>query len=269
MTNANVLNEFSNAFHSVYQRQDWSGKFDSSVALLSISDAYEVQDRVTENRVESGDSVVGYKIGCTSAAIRAQFEMYEPISARLFKSSIHPDGAELNRNDYVKCAIEPEMVLTIGCDLEGTDLPDEKLIDSIEFVRPGIELHNFHFWIQPPCIQELICSGGIHAGLVVGLSKADPRLLTFSEEMFRVYKNDYLVGSAPAREIMCGPLNSLRWLVNNLTAEGDSLRSGSLVIPGSPTELIPIDENVNLRVQIDGVGDVSAAFVDSLVDRPE
>lgn len=257
---ANVLNEISNAYHSVYRHQNWSEKFDSTVSQLSISDAYEVQDRVTKNRVETGDSVVGYKVGCTSAAIRAQFEMYESISARLFKSSIHEDGVQLNRFDYVTCAIEPEMVLTIGCDLEGADLPDEMLIDSIEFVSPGIELHNFHFWIQPPCIQELICSGGIHAGLVVGSSKTGPRQLTFSDEMFHVYKNDIHIASAPSREILCGPLNSLRWLVNSVTEKGEKLLKGSLVIPGSPTELIRIEDDTEVRVVIDGVGEVAAMF---------
>ena len=56
------------------------------------------------------------------------------------------------------------MVLTTGVDLCGTNLPHGQLVDAIECVSTGIELHNFRFWFTPPTSQELICSGGIHAG---------------------------------------------------------------------------------------------------------
>ena len=90
------------------------------------------------------------------------------------------------------------------------------------------------FWYSPPSLQELICSGGIHAGLVIGDEKVPPRDLQFRDEVFHVYKDDKRVTLAPASEIMGGPLNSLRWLVENLTIQGKSLKSGSLMIPGSP-----------------------------------
>ena len=40
---------------------------------------------------------------------------------------------------------------------------DRQLVEAIEYVSPGIELHNFKFWFAPPTSQELICSGGISA----------------------------------------------------------------------------------------------------------
>ena len=61
--------------------------------------------------------------------------------------------------------------------MKGIELSDEELINSIAYVSPGIELHNFKFWLEPLTIQELICSGGIHSGLIVGEQKVDPRKL--------------------------------------------------------------------------------------------
>ena len=248
--------KFSHAFYEGY----WSGELEPPVSGISIEEAYAAQELVAEMRVRKGEEVVGYKVGCTSEAIRAQFGLNEPISGRLFRPHVHEEGVELDWNDYVNCAIEPEMVLTIGADLHGLDLPRSQLIDAIECVRPGIELHNFRFWFNPPSSQELICSGGLHAGLVVGDTVVSPTRLSFAHELFSVRKNGELITQAPACEIMGGPILSLRWLVNSLTRRGLCLKKDSLVIPGSPVELVCIDQDAELSVEIEGVGGVISQF---------
>ena len=112
----------------------------------------------------------------------------------------------------MNCAIEPEMVFRIGIALKGENLSDDPLINAIEYVSPGIEIHNFKVWHSPPSSQELICSGGIHAGLVIGQQKVSAQNLSFRDEVFRVCQDDVLVTESPASEIMGGPLQSLRWL---------------------------------------------------------
>jgi 2-keto-4-pentenoate hydratase len=148
----------------------------------------------------------------------------------------------------------------IGADLYGEDLSDEELIGSIEYVSASVELHDYTFWQGAPSVQELICSGGIHAGLVVGREKVPATALTFAEELFSVYKNDRLVASSPASEIMGGPLESLRWLVGFLSTRGDYLQAGCLVIPGSPTELIEISQDTEIKVEIERVGELTIPF---------
>lgn len=126
---------------------------------------------------------------------------------------------------YLNCAIEPEMVLKISGDLQGKDLEGQQLIQAIAYVSPGIEMHEFNFWMKPPTIQELICSGGIHTGLIIGSQKISPQDLNFIEEEFSVFKDNWLVTAGLASEIMDGgPLHSLRWLENSLTESGSHLK---------------------------------------------
>ena len=245
-------------FHTFYSNN--GQKNGMSLHSLSVLESYQVQDLVCQRRIEKGDRVVGYKVGCTSSAIRDQFGITEPISGRLFSPYILREGAKINWKSYANCAIEPEIVLTIGSDLFGQNLSDEALMSAIKYVSPGIELHNYTFWHDPPCIQELICSGGIHAGLIVGDTKVSPRDLSFKHDVFSVYRNKNLISSAEACEIMGGPLESLRWLTNFLSSNGEVLKRGSLVIPGSPTELIEVNHDCNIDVAIGNVGQVSAIF---------
>ena len=254
------LQVLADSFYDAFYTNSWRNT-STSLLGLSIADSYRVQNIVCQKRLDAGEEVIGYKVGCTSIAIRDQFGIEEPISGRLFSPHIYGEGIQINRQHYANCAIEPEIVLTVGSDLFGQDLPDEILINAIECVSAGIELHNYTFWHDPPCLQELICSGGIHAGLIVGKKKVSPRDLSFKNDIFSVHQDDKLIASAPALEIMGGPLNSLRWLVNSLSSFGEILKKGSLVIPGSPTELISVTHDCDLDVVIQNVGQVSATFI--------
>ena len=261
----NSIELLARRFTQAFYERGWSGQIEPPVSNISIEEAYTVQDLVADMRVQRGEQVVGFKVGCTSEAIRSQFGLNEPISARLFSPHVHEEGVAVNWNDYVNCAIEPEMVLTIGADLCGTNLPDGQLIDAIECVSAGIEIHNFRFWFTPPTSRELICSGGLHAGLIVGKTKVSPKQLSFEHELFSVRKNGELITEAPASEIMGGPIHSLRWLVDSLTDRGSCLKKGSLVIPGSPVELTCMDQDTELSVEIEGVGVVVSHFKDKAI----
>ena len=251
---------FAGRFFDAFYERRWGGAREPHVSILSMEDSYRVQDAVAQMRIDKGERVAGYKVGCTSTAIRSQFGLQEPIHGRVFRPHVYEEGAELYWNDYANCAIEPEMVLTIGKDLRGESLSEAELIDGIAYVSPGIEVHNYTFWFQPTTVQELICSGGIHAGLVVGDERVPPGELSFRNESFAVLKDGETVTRAPAREIMGGPLNSLRWLVSFLTGNGSFLGKGSVVIPGSPVELVSIDRDTELRVDIEHVGALSTRF---------
>ena len=60
---------------------------------------------------------------------------------------------------------------------------------------------------------------------------------------------------------MGSPLNSLRWLLNALTRDGVLLKAGSVVIPGSPVELVTIDADTKLEIQIESVGNLAVRFL--------
>ncbi len=258
--NKKLIEKFSINFFNTFYSGSWNNDIQYSISDLSIQESYIVQDLVAKKKIERGERPIGYKVGCTSCAIQSQFGLSEPIFGRLFQPHIFDEGKELNWKRYTNCAIEPEMVLKIGKDLKGENLSDKVLIDAIEYVSPGIEIHNFKFWCTTPTLQELICSNGIHAGLIVGDSKNSPNNLSFESEWFKVYKDDKIITKAKASKIMGGPLHSLRWLTGKLTKRNEILRAGSFVIPGSPVELINIQEDTKLTIFIEKVGKIVAYF---------
>jgi 2-keto-4-pentenoate hydratase len=68
---------------------------------LSINEAYAVQEAVVELRSQEGETVIGYKVGCTGPGTTKLFGMEGPIRGTLFDSEIHESGVELNADHFL------------------------------------------------------------------------------------------------------------------------------------------------------------------------
>src|SRR4051812_41557807 len=181
-TDMDRLGTFADAFLGLFRGQDDEGGHGTPIVSLSLDDAYEVQRRVIEARTAGGERVVGYKVGCTSRAIRRQFGLTEPVCGRLMSPHVHQGDTALDWHAYRRPAVEPEFVFVMGKDLTDEVGEPEALVDAIDSVSPGIEVHHYRFRFAPPTSQELVASNGLHACLVVGDLKVGPRGLDMNLE---------------------------------------------------------------------------------------
>lgn len=241
-------------------RKHERGNLAADIPSLSLPQAYEVQDGFLAGRVKEGAKIVGWKVGCTSAAIRRQFGLSQPISGRLLEPDIFKDGARLSSSAYVDCAVEPELVFRLASDLEG-EVDDQEIIQAIAGVAAGIELHNYRFWYGKPTSQELVSSNGIHAGLVVGAEHPFPSNWDIDSEVVSVLVNGEVKASGKCSEIMGGPLRSMQWLAKHAAARGERLRAGELVIPGSAVELVRVTAGDSIEARFATVGSCHALLI--------
>ena len=257
-----TLEEFTGSFFRIFDKGQPGQLPSTPLTSLSLDQAYRVQRSVIQKRVEKGERIVGYKVGCTSKAIRDQFGLQEPIVGRLLEPHIYRTGQELKLSEFTCCALEPEFVFQIGHDLRDPLIGDDELLAAIDYVSAGLEVHNYKFWFGAPTSQELIASNGIHAGLVIG-SEADPsRSLDLPRTELSLFVDDRLMVRERGLEIMdSGPLISLRWLIKHLVENGTFLRAGDIVIPGSPVKLVSIERECTARAVLSDVGSVEAKFV--------
>jgi 2-keto-4-pentenoate hydratase len=254
------LAELAEAFLQIHLSKKLDPPVEFDLDMLSIDDAYEVQRRVIAAREARGEQVVGHKVGCTSKAIRQQFGLSEPICGRLMAPHIRYGNTVLDWNDYIDLAVEPEFVFGVGRDVRSEIRDGEELLDAIEWVAPGIEIHNYRFWFGEPTSQELIASNGIFAGLVVGEQRVSPTELDSDLEGVGIFRNGELAASGIGAEIMGGPLKSLQWLANHLQSQGEHLQAGQLVIPGSPVQLISVEPGDRIAARFTRLGSVEAEF---------
>ena len=123
--------------------------------VLSLAEAYEVQDTIAKLRIAAGDRLIGYKVGCTGPGTVQQFGMQGPIRGCLFESEIRRHGDTLNFDDFAGLAIEGEMAVRIASD------------GTIAAAFPVIELHHFVFRGPTKTLPELVANNGLNGGIVL------------------------------------------------------------------------------------------------------
>jgi len=104
-------------------------------AELTVPRAYAIQRAVAALRESRGEASCGYKVGCTSPAIRAALGIGESVFGRLWASEQREGGAELCFGDYNELAIEGEL----GVVLLSTDGGVAEW--EVEYA-PVVELHH-------------------------------------------------------------------------------------------------------------------------------
>ena len=232
----------------------------ADVTTLTPAQAYEVQDGFLAGRLKEGAKIVGWKVGCTSAAIRRQFGLTEPISGKLLKPDIFPQDTQVPASSFVDCAVEPELVFRLGTDLEG-EVDDHEIISALAGVCAGIELHNYRFWFGAPSLQELIASNGIHAGLVLSDMRSLPPNWDLKSEQVWIMVNGEVRASGRCAEIMGSPLRSIQWLARHAAGRGQRLRAGDLVIPGSAVELVRVEAGDSIEARFATLGSCRARLI--------
>jgi 2-keto-4-pentenoate hydratase len=259
MSESSAISEFVQEMGHLFRRHELRN-IAPDVTTLTPAQAYEVQDGFLDGRVREGAKIVGWKVGCTSAAIQHQFGLTQPISGKLLQPDIFPQDAQLSAQSFIDCAVEPELVFRLGADLEG-EVDDHEIIAALAGVCAGIELHNYRFWYGAPSLQELIASNGIHAGLVLGPMRSLPPNWDLKSERVSILINGEVRASATCAEIMGGPLRSIQWLARHAAERGRPLRAGELIIPGSAVELVRVEAGDSIEARFATLGSCHARLI--------
>jgi 2-keto-4-pentenoate hydratase len=258
---------FAREFTQIFHDHQLTRTNTTDIQTLSIDEAYAVQEKYLAARIAVGERPIGYKVGCTSPAIRAQFGLSQPIYGRLLAPHLHYHGDTLAIDDYVDCALEAELVFRIGMDLDGSNLEPAVLRSAISAVYPGIEVHNYRFWHGSPTSQELIASNGLHAALVIGTAQDLPREVDLRQVQMALDVNQVEASSGFGSDLMDGggPLESLRWLLIHLKERKLGLRTGDYVIPGTATKLVRVNAGDVAEARFTHFGICRAIFHSSRV----
>lgn len=213
---------------------------------ITIAESYELQSAIAFQRELRGETIIGYKVGCTSRQIQAQLGVNEPIFGRLFAQESHPSGSSLSAAAFANLAVEGELAVRLGRNLSGPCITLEDCHEAIKATFAVIELH--HYVLPPawPRPQWLIASGGLHAGFIE--SKADTPDNPMAQSItLRVNHN--VVGTVNDETGLVSPSRSLLWLASRLRDFGLQLKAGQLILTGSPLPLFPVGPGDRILVE--------------------
>lgn len=200
---------------------------------LDEADAYAIQARKFALRASPA---VGFKLGYTSAAMRAQMGIAHPNYGVLSADHRLPDDAAVvPAGQLIHPRVEPEIALLVGRDLEGEGLDRAAVYRHVDAVMPALEIVDTRYLDYDFHAPDNIADNSSSARYVCGPPRAlhavgDLRLLgVLLSSGGRVLEQG--IGAAALGD----PLLALAWLAGALAARGQRIEAGSVILTGGLT----------------------------------
>lgn len=205
----------------------------ATLGELTMDDAYAIQELLTADRLAAGERIVGWKLGYTSAVMRAQMGVAQPNFGPLTDAMLLADGATVPEA-LVQPRVEPEIALRFARPLRasGRSVTREAVLAAVESAVVCLEVVHSTWVDYRFRIEHNTADGSSAAFVVVG----EP----LGTESLDAIEVDLLVDGQPAghgqgADANGHPADGVIWLLDQLASRGRGLEEGDLVITGGLT----------------------------------
>jgi 2-keto-4-pentenoate hydratase len=224
---------------------------------VTISDAYDIQEKyVALLRGEHGDDV-GYKVGLTSATMQAFCGIDHPIAGVVLARRVHRSGATVRRSDFGRLGLEFEIAVRIKSDVPVTSMPctAEMIAPHIDGVCAAIEIVDDRSADYANLqVLSLVADNSWNGGIV--LSEFVTKWPDLESVLGRATKDNAAIGEGYGRDILGHPFNSVAWLATQLASRGVGLKAGQVVMTGSVMKTVFPMEAATYRFDFEKIGSV-------------
>ncbi|SDC48138.1 2-keto-4-pentenoate hydratase [Paraburkholderia lycopersici] len=227
---------------------------------ISDSEAYAIQRINCEARLQSGERVVGRKIGLTSAAVQKQLGVGQPDFGTLFASMAHGDGEAIRLASLIQPKIEAEVALVLKTDLLHERHTYADLLRAVDYALAAVEVVDSRIENWKISFSDTVSDNGSSARFVLGSRPVPLRHIDLANCYMELRQGGKVLSDGTGAACMGNPLNAAVWLADRMVREGTPLRAGDIVLTGALGPMVAVKEPGAYEVTIDGLGSVRAVF---------
>ena len=229
------------------------------VGKLSFDEALRVQLDILERKLARGERLAGWKIGLTSAAVRAHFDTDRQPFGHILESGIILSPGEVALEDLVVgCGVEPELCVTMGADLRGPGVTAVEARAAVASIAPGMEINqkrsggvtDFELSVADNLTQWAIVQG-----------PSSRVAEEFDSDSLRVTMtcNGEVCADVVGRDVIDDHFVSIATLANVLGEYGRHLETGQRLVTGSFSKH-DVGAGEEWRAEFAGLGSCSVHF---------
>jgi 2-keto-4-pentenoate hydratase len=204
---------------------------------------------------------VGHKIGCTTPVMQQFLNIPNPCAGTVFEKTVLHRKARVPRSGFVRLGVECEIAVELARDLapQGTPIDRESAARAVGAVMASIELVDERYEnFRTLGVPTLIADDFFDSGCVLGDPVRDWRALDLARLSGATCVNGIEVGRGTGALVMGHPLEALAWLANSRAKHGlEPLKAGEFVTLGSVVETKWLDAGDEVRVEIEGLGELT------------
>ncbi|WP_159877673.1 2-oxopent-4-enoate hydratase [Aquitalea denitrificans] len=255
-----LIQQYGDALYHALTTRTPIAPLSSRGPAFSLEDAYRVQQRFIERRLQAGESVIGKKIGLTSRAVMNMLGVDQPDFGQLLSGMLYNDGESVPVASLIAPRAEGEIAFVLKRDLIGPGLTAADVLAATEGVMACFEVVDSRIADWKIQIQDTVADNASCGVFVLGNQLVSPRGLDLSLVGMALEKNGELVATGAGAASLGHPVNAMVWLANKLGSLGIPLKAGEVILSGSLAALVPVKVGDCLHMSLGGLGSCTVRF---------
>lgn len=227
---------------------------------IDVVDAYEIQLINIRRRVADGATVVGHKVGLSSAAMQQMMGVDEPDYGHLLADMEVFEGVAVDAGRYLFPRVEVEVGFILADDLPGAGCTEDDVLAATAAFVPSIELIDTRITDWKIKLCDTIADNASSAGFILGAARVSPKDIDITAIDAVLTRNDEVVAEGRSDAVLGNPVTAVAWLARKVDSFGVRLRAGDVVLPGSCTRAIDVRPGDRFVADFAGLGSVRLSF---------
>lgn len=228
---------------------------------LTVDDAYAISLNFLERRLETGEKVVGKKIGVTSKAVQDMLGVHQPdfgfLTDRMW---VEGDTIDFDGMGMIQPRAEAEIAFILKDDLNGPGITAEDVLAATESIAPCFEVVDSRIDDWKINIVDTVSDNASCGVFVLGDARVDPRDFDLPSLKVTVKKNGEQISEGLGSAVQGSPQQAVAWLANTLGAYGVTLNAGDVILSGILVPLAPAVKGDVFEMDLHGIGRCVARF---------
>ena len=233
---------------------------------MTMDDAYAVQAAWVRQKIASGRTVIGWKIGLTSKAMQYALNIDIPDSGVLFDDMWFEDGAVIPEDRFIQPRIEAEIAFVMKAPLKGPAATVFDVLNATDYVTPALEILDTRILRVDPdtrkarTIVDTISDNAANAGIVIGGRQMRPDEVDMRWMGAIVSRNAEVEETGLGAGVLNHPARGIAWLANRLSQYGDGIEPGQIVLAGSFIRPVEARHGDTINADFGPYGTISCFF---------
>ncbi len=228
---------------------------------ITIEDAYQIQQRMIQRRLDAGETIIGKKIGVTSKVVMDMLKVNQPDFGMMTSGMVFNEGEAIDTSTMIAPRAEAEVAFVLKSDLMGPGVTAADVLRATDCVLPCFEIVDSRIQDWKIKIQDTVADNASCGVLVLGGRRKSPREIDRALAGMVLEKNGELISTSTGAAVQGSPVNAVAWLANTLGALGIGLKAGEVILSGSQSPLVPVKAGDSLVCSVGGLGSTSVRFI--------
>jgi 2-oxopent-4-enoate/cis-2-oxohex-4-enoate hydratase len=227
---------------------------------MTLTDAYAFQLSMVRHRLQSGETIIGKKVGVTSKPVQDYLGVFEPDFGQLTSDMLRSEAQGVDLSGLIQPKAEAELAVVLERDLQGPGLTATDILRATAYVSPCFEIVDSPIDAWDIRIQDTVADNASCGVFILGEAKGNPRSFDMALAGMVLEKNGALFSTSAGAAVQGSPSTLLSGWPTPWARSACTSSAGEVILSGSQSALVPVTDRDKLVCTIGGLGSCRARF---------